>query len=555
MRIFFKRTNRSGKKDTSVGSGSIQEKAVYVSPWFVLLISLGLPLVSFLLQGDIGLPNPDEGYLWYGALRTLLGEMPIRDFQSYDPGRYYWSAFFLWINPGILSFRFSLILFQVFTLFFGLWFLRKAALRPVELFVMAIVLTLWLTQRHRVFEYGFSMISLCVLFWTAEKPSIHRWLTAGCFVGFSAFFGRNMCLYHLMAFQLYFLWLAWKGKNQGTFKKFSAFAIGILIGFIPLIAMAFFSPEFGENYWEEINKYIFLKTTNISWPAPWIWNWHWITGHGAASMMSLAESIFFIAPLLFYLSVFIYLVISPKITGLKILPMTTACIGICYAHYGISRPDMEHVAASIIPFLIGIPTIFQASKSRILAISLLFVLSLGYAGEQSYLFRNFLLPRFLRTNFQVGDDTLRVRADSATSMESLRVFVAENVKPEESIWAVPDYPQFYPLTGRKSPVWETYYTHQYPIEMQKRTIKMLESNRVNWLLLRNSKLGGPQGRTFQETSTPLLWDYLATHYHQVTGGDVNSRFQIFHKMDTPEAHLKNHMKRDGTNSRPEKIKN
>ena len=74
-----------------------------------------------------GLPSPDEGYLWYGTLRTLDGEVPLRDFRSYEPARYYWCA--LWmlaLGRGVVSLRIAVHAFYFLGLTCGLLALRLA---------------------------------------------------------------------------------------------------------------------------------------------------------------------------------------------------------------------------------------------------------------------------------------------------------------------------------------------------------------------------------------------------------------------------------------------
>jgi hypothetical protein len=82
--------------------------------------------LSFLFSYNVDINLADEGYLWYGTWRTSLGEVPMRDFQSYDPGRYYWSA--IWskmFGSGIISLRIAISLFQILGLSLGLSALRR----------------------------------------------------------------------------------------------------------------------------------------------------------------------------------------------------------------------------------------------------------------------------------------------------------------------------------------------------------------------------------------------------------------------------------------------
>ena len=151
------------------------------------------------MAGHKGFNLWDEGFLWYGVQRVIGGELPIRDFMSYDPGRYYWSAALmsLWGDNGIMALRGVVAVFQAMGLFIGLLLIARSVKTPSfpYLFLSAITLVAWMYPRHKLFDISLSILLIGVLAFLVQHPTSRRYVFTGLCVGLVAVFGRNHGVY------------------------------------------------------------------------------------------------------------------------------------------------------------------------------------------------------------------------------------------------------------------------------------------------------------------------------------------------------------------------
>ncbi len=86
--------------------------------------------------------------------QTVHGAVPIRDFRSYDPGRYYWGAFWTkTFGEGILALRISTAIAQLFGIFLGLLIARRVIGSNRGLVIAGVLLLFWMWPRNKLFEH------------------------------------------------------------------------------------------------------------------------------------------------------------------------------------------------------------------------------------------------------------------------------------------------------------------------------------------------------------------------------------------------------------------
>jgi hypothetical protein len=131
-------------------------------------------LSQFRLEGHVGFSLWDEGFLWYGVQRVMVGEVTMRDFMSYDPGRYYWCAAIMaaWGDNGIMALRAAVAIFQAIGLFIGLSLVAKHAKWKDLIYCLLVAVTLaaWMFPRHKLFDISLSMMLLGVLTHLVMNP-------------------------------------------------------------------------------------------------------------------------------------------------------------------------------------------------------------------------------------------------------------------------------------------------------------------------------------------------------------------------------------------------
>ena len=177
---------------------------------------------AFFLEAHIDFNLWDEGYLWYCVQRTLLGEVPVRDFMSYDPGRYYWAAALLWPlhANGIVAVRAATAAFSMLGVVAGALMVLRGSTGGGSVarvgwcaFAIAMFL-LWLVPRWKGYDAAISVLLVASLARSLVHPSAARFFVHGVVVGLAAVLGRNHGFYGVVACLLVIPAFLWGNASQ-----------------------------------------------------------------------------------------------------------------------------------------------------------------------------------------------------------------------------------------------------------------------------------------------------------------------------------------------------
>ncbi len=505
-----------------------------LSPWLITGFSVALVSLSFFTQGRIGFTYSDEGFLWYGAVHTLAGEIPILDFQSYDPGRYYWSAFWMmFFGESMLALRFAVAIFQLLGLIFGMLVLRRVVHSWQMLGAIGLLMILWMSPHYqRLFEISTSLIALSVACFLIDRPSLGRHFIAGAFTGLAAFFGRNLGVYCFVSFffLISFIWA--RLDRSHLFEKFGTWSLGIIAGYSPMLLLLLFVPGFYDHTLVSIFEMLERGSTNIFLPP----QWPWLVDYTRLSLQAGAHAFSFGALLLLmplYYVVASALVVCSSRDALRSRTVLLAglAVGVLYVHYAFSRADLEHLMVSM-PVLLVTMVAFPQDLGGIWvqrghrALMIAFAaLTLFSAGVDSPLYRSASARAGTLVEYDVGGSDLWVTASDAKLPETVERIHAEIVPDTEGLLILPFWPALYVLLERDSPLREIYFLFAPSMERQREIIRQLEEKRVNWVLIGNLSLHESSASRFRSTH-PLLWEHLRTDFASVEVAGLQRNFAL-----------------------------
>jgi hypothetical protein len=485
--------------------------------------------------GSLNLNPADEGFLWYGVLQTRAGQVPVRDFQSYDAGRYYWCVAWSFVfGQGILGLRASLSVVQGIGLFLGLRVCRRVVTSFVARAICAAVLASWMFPMHKIFEPAIATAAVLAGIRLFEAPTARRLFEAGALVGLAGWLGRNHGLYCGLAFVSMIGLLLRAGRLESPRRALTSFALGGAAGSAPLWIMLGAVPGFATALWEAI---LFNLTTavNLPLPYPWPWRFHFGGRQGFDLVAHACTAIAFSLPLVLYpAGLIIALRTRPARLGEHAPIVAATFIGIFFMHHASVRSDIAHLAQVIHPllFLVFVLVARSTERAAVRVVALMLV-----AAWTCFVVLNFnplyAEIRYGRSSFvahDVAGDTLRLPSLQAAELTSIEAAIRSRVAADDRLFVAPTRPVLYPILGKTSPTWGLYFLFPASELVQNETIERLETGGVTWALILDEAIDNRDDLRFKSTN-PLVWTYLIESFDRVDDQRLPSNYYLLRRRD------------------------
>lgn len=486
--------------------------------------------IAFLVQSSFGFGWADEGLLWYASQRTYSGELAIRDFFAYDPGRYYWNSvfFFILADTGLNTLLIAAASFGALGLAVSWYTMGVAKVGAAWRLIFAVLITIALGYpRHKVYEQSLSLMLVAIVFFVLILPSSsRRWFAFGLITGIAAIFGRNHGVFFLAAAILCGFYLFATRQVKILPRATGLYSLGVVAGYLPIILLFLFDLEFREAFWQSV---LFASGWQLPLPIPFFWRLNYSTGLTYEFLHSLAIGLACIViPVIYLIGFFWFLFrgansVDGKYSALFLLGASSIA-GIPYLHQAFDRADFGHIAQATLPVFVAIAAIFsmkfRARHNRILfrggAFLAVIILLAAWVPSQPAvrLARIEALYPGSTESFSIGGKKFVIEKYQSAVLREVKA-IAERCKIRNGEFlALPHFPGVYAYLGLKAPFWEMYYLYQRPADFQLRHIKAISNVRL--ILISPEATVDDLERLKLKNTYGALLTYIENNYRKLT---------------------------------------
>lgn len=453
--------------------------------------------------------SPDESYLWYGTRRVLQGQVPLRDFRSYEPGRYWFCAPFEWVVPGIRTIRLAATTFLGAALAVWSW-MALAQGRGLGAIVIVIVLTMtWSFRPSKRFDQGVIVLLAAAAGWVIANP-VPGWVFgAGVCVGLAAVFGLNHLLYGATAVggcALVSVMTSDLAVTSGLLYGFAGFALGA----VPLAAAVLFVRRFWSSLVRQrVGDPRRRGSTNLPlpYPNPLARRNNPRLAQFPAPASRVLGIMFTALPASALTVVVVALLAGPGFAREHSLLVGSAAVGLVSWHHAFSRADLAHLATVAPAFWIAAATTADAWPWLGGPV----LLALGYATYVAAVPAHDRVQRMRRRgDFARAEEGVGHRLWFRTEdLPLLRLLARLNCHSPPGVpWvAVPTTLWILPLADRESAVYNTFCVYPANDDAQLEMIDEIDSSGADVAVVSNRRLDRRDDLRFSATH-PLVWEHL-----------------------------------------------
>lgn len=493
------------------GDWSVRRTAVVSA-----ILAATLAWLSYRLNRAFGDFLHDEGYLWYGVQRVMAGEVPLRDFMSYELGRYYLTAALLAFKAhGILALRAGLAVIAAMGVALATGVVGSAwrMSRFWQLLPVAALFTLWMVPRHKTFDIAICALLLLCLYRFFRTPGATRYFQLGLAVGVAAVIGQNHGMYGVVATMLAMALLYYRDREGVRLKWLLCWSGGVLAGYSPVLLAASFVPGYlGAE--ESALRYLLFEYGGTNLPLPISWPWIGAASSAGTPLPQLTLGFLFVViPVALLAGAVFLLRRMPRDAGPSAsLFMAAWTLAVPYANVAFSRADAPHMAQAILPFLAlalaAASLAWRRNAGKYVTVAVLLLISLPVAVP--------LQPRWaLHHASQL--EAVRVQGDTVMVDKGAAHMLDEAAQVHGSVLALPYYPGLPAVLNEKSPIWEIYPLFPRKASFELAEIARLSSSPVDSIMISTDPLDGRKNLAYPVTH-PLTYRFIQEHFRRKESG-------------------------------------